>query len=260
MACASSTTPWAIISVFFQNTSLDFVTNSKLSGVLNLKSKIVMDERADRERTAKDISPELKLKMAEAVKKVTEEIKRRKQLSNSPILVAIDGGTGAGKSTLAILVAAEVHGVIVQGDDFCQTEVDWNQMNAAEKAINCIDWKRARLEALKPLLAGQVGIWHPFNFTTGIGLAGYTVTRQPAPVIILDGAYSSNPQLADIINLTVLVDTPAKIRYARHNEREGHDDFEWHKTWNEAEEYYFTHVRPPASFDLVISINPNKNE
>ena len=152
-----------------------------------------------------------------------------------------------------MLVAAKVPAVIVQGDDFYQTKIDWSQMSAAEKAAHCIDWQRARLEALEPLLAGRTANWHPFNFATGIGLADYMVTRQPAPVILLEGAYSSNPQLADIVHLTVLIDAPAKIRYARHSKREGHDDLEWHKIWNEAEEYYFTHVRPPSSFDLVIS-------
>jgi uridine kinase len=212
-----------------------------------------MDERADRERTAKDISTELKSKMSAAVKEAALEIQKRVKLRKMPFLVAIDGGTSAGKSTLALLVAAEVPAVIVQGDDFYQTNIDWSQMSSVEKATHCIDWKRARLEALEPLLAGRTASWHPFNFATGVGLADYMVTRQPAPVILLEGAYSSNPQLADIIHLTILMDTPTRIRYARHNEREGHDDLEWHKIWNEAEEYYFTHVRPPSSFDLVIS-------
>lgn len=212
-----------------------------------------MDERADRERTAADISVELKSKMGNAVKMVITEIRRRMSLKSSSLLLAIDGGTGTGKSTLALLIAAEVPAVIVQGDDFCQNDVDWNQMSTAEKATHCIDWSRARREALEPLLAGETAIWHPFNFSTGIGLADYVVMRKPASVIILDGIYSSNPGLSDILDFTILVEAPTKIRYARHNEREGHNDIEWHKLWNEAELYYLTHVRPPSSFDLVIS-------
>jgi uridine kinase len=233
----------------------DIVGNNTLSFdiIYEKRSKIVMNERADRERTAKDISTELKSKMSVAVKEVTLEIQKRVKFRKSPFLVAIDGGTSAGKSTLSLLVAAMVPAVIVQGDDFYQTNIDWSQLNAADKAAHCIDWKRARLEALEPLLVGRTASWYPFNFATGIGLADYLVTRQPAPVILLEGVYSSNPQLADILNLTILMDASKKIRYARHNEREGHDDSEWHKIWNEAEEYYFTQVRPPSSFDLVIS-------
>lgn len=213
-----------------------------------------MDERADRERTAADISAELKTKAHSAVKIVTAEINLRMKEKSTPLLVAIDGGTGAGKSTLALLLAAEVPAVIVQGDDFCQTEIDWSHMSAREKAAHCIDWQRARHEALEPLLAGRTATWHPFNFATGIGLADYVVIRKSAPVIILDGAYSSNPALVDLLSLTILVDTPTKVRHARHNDREGHDDSSWHKLWDEAEHFYFTQVRPPSSFDLVVSM------
>ncbi len=213
-----------------------------------------MDESTDRERTAADISTELKAKALDAVKIVTAEIKRRIEEKDTPLLVAIDGGSSAGKSTLALLVAARVPAVIVQGDDFYQTEIDWSQMSRAQKAAYCIDWQRARHEALEPLLSGQTAIWHPFNFATGIGLADYVVIRRPAPVIILEGAYSSNPTLSDILGLTVFVDTPTEVRYARHNDREGHDDSSWHELWDEVELFYFTQVRPPSSFDLVVSM------
>jgi len=212
------------------------------------------DERADRERTSIDIPSDIKTKVASAVQMISDEIKRRMVHRNVPLLVAIDGGSAAGKSVIALLVAAEVSAVIVQGDDFYRTELDWGVMNAAEKAALCIDWRRARKEALEPLLAEKVASWHPFNFATGIGLAEYVVTRKPAPVIILDSIYSANPELADLLDFTVLIDTPSSIRYARHNDREGHDDTEWHKIWDEAELYYFTKIRRPTSFDLVVSI------
>lgn len=55
----------------------------------------------------------------------------------------------------------------------------------------CIDWKRARKESLEPLLSGKIAEWHPFNLANGIGLADYVVTKKPAPIIIIDGIYSS---------------------------------------------------------------------
>jgi uridine kinase len=188
------------------------------------------------------------------VKKITDEINKKLINRTYPLLVSIDGGSSAGKSTIAILVAKEVNAVIIQGDDFCQTGINWDQFSEAEKAEKCIDWPRARKEAIEPLLAGKTASWHPFNFQTGIGLADYEVIRKPAPVIIIDGLYSSNPYLADILDLTILIDTPAQVRYLRHNEREGHEDTEWHNLWDKVELYYLTKVRPPSSFDLVITI------
>jgi uridine kinase len=212
-----------------------------------------MDERADRERTAADVSAAIKEKMADTLKIAVGMVRERIMLRGSPLLVAIDGGTGAGKSTLALLLAAKVDGVIVQGDDFYQTGIDWSKKSAAEKASLCIDWKRARKEALEPLLAGKTASWHPFNFATGVGLADYQVTRKSAPVIIIDGIYSANPELKDILGLTILINTPQGERVARHNLRERHIDLHWHSVWNEAEIYYLTKVRPPSAFDLVLS-------
>ena len=74
---------------------------------------------------------------------------------------------------------------------------------------------------------------------------------------LIDGIYSSNPDLADILNLTILIDTPANIRYMRHNNREGNDDLEWHKLWDDAELYNFEKIRPPSSFNLIFSLSQN---
>ena len=80
------------------------------------------------------------------------------------------------------------------------------------------------------------------------------VERQPSPVILLDGAYSTQPALADLIDLSVLVDAPLDLRHRRLAAREDqHFIAAWHVRWDAAEEYYFTHVRPKASFDMVVT-------
>jgi uridine kinase len=84
-------------------------------------------------------------------------------------------------------------------------------------------------------------------------MSTHTVRRDPAPVIVLDGAYSTRPELADLVDLSVLVELPASLRFARLAAREEPAFLEaWHDRWEVAEDYYFTHLRPPASFDLVI--------
>jgi hypothetical protein len=81
------------------------------------------------------------------------------------------------------------------------------------------------------------------------------VERIPAAVIVLDGAYSARPELANLINLSVLIDVPVEVRHARLAAREDKDFLAaWHARWDAAEEYYFTHVRPKASFDLVVTM------
>jgi uridine kinase len=73
-------------------------------------------------------------------------------------------------------------------------------------------------------------------------------------VIILDGAYSASPAIEDLLDLTVLVDVPVAERHRRLAQREDAQFLRrWHTVWDAVETYYFTEVRPKASFDLVVS-------
>lgn len=187
---------------------------------------------------------------------IVAEIGRRVAKRGTPFLVAFDGRSGAGKSTLASRVAARVAGRVVEGDDFYAggTDVDWGPRTVAEKVTDCINWRRLRTEAIEPLRSGRKAEWRPFNFETGVGLAAHTVSCEPAAVIVLDGAYSSRPELSSMLDLTVLVEAPnVAVRQQRLIAREG-DVFmaRWHTLWDAAEEYYFTQVRPRSSFDLVV--------
>lgn len=182
--------------------------------------------------------------------------------AGAPFLIAIDGGSGSGKSTLAALVAAELGAAVVPGDDFFAAEMtsaEWDALSPAERASAAIDWRRLRRDALEPLLAGKVARWHPFDFAAGsrpdgtYPMAADAVTLQQSPVIVLDGAYASRPELADLIDLSVVVDTPLHERHRRIAAREEKSFADaWHARWDAAEDHYFSNVRPPLSFDLVV--------
>lgn len=111
-------------------------------------------------------------------------------------------------------------------------------------------------EALLPLLDGKKAQYYPyFSLSSGNGLESHMVTIEPSKVIILDGIYSSLLELSGINHLTVLVDVPPKLRRYRHDIREGTDDLDWHLRWDPAEDYYFTALRPPTTFDLIVVNN-----
>jgi len=207
--------------------------------------------------------------LASAASVIVAEVRRRMRdrPGGVPLLVALDGGTGSGKSTLAALVAADLDAAIVESDDFFAagiTDAEWGAMAPGERAAAAIDWRRLRREALEPLLAGTSASWHPFDFAAGTRpdgtyrLAAAVVTRRPASVIVLDGAYSARPEVSDLIDLAVLVDVPTSERHRRIALRETDTAFlaAWHARWDAAEDYYFTHIRPASSFDLVVATSP----
>jgi uridine kinase len=71
--------------------------------------------------------------------------------------------------------------------------------------------------------------------------------------VILEGAYSARPELADLLQLRVLLDTPDAVRDARLRAREGDDYVDgWMARWADAEAHCFGHVMPRSAFDLVL--------
>ena len=175
-----------------------------------------------------------------------------------PILVAVDGRSGVGKTTLAAELATRHEGAVIVADDFWSGGPDeqWERLAPAERVARAIDWRRLRTAVLEPLLAGRTARWRAFNWQTGQGLSEHTLTRQPAGVIVLDGAYSARPELADIIDIAVLLELDDQTRRSRLLAREGTQFMRrWHAIWDSAEDHYFTHIRPPDSYDVILAMH-----
>ena len=173
-----------------------------------------------------------------------------------PLLVALDGRSGAGKSSLAAAVQSELDSCsIVDGDSFYSggSGESWDARSAQEKAARVIDWRRQR-PVLEALARKEAGSWNGYDwqaFDDRLETAPTVCT--PADVVIIDGAYSARPELADLLDLRVLLDTTEQTRLERLSEREG-DIYrdEWFARWNDAEEHYFSRVMPRSAFDLVL--------
>jgi uridine kinase len=101
--------------------------------------------------------------------------------------------------------------------------------------------------------------WKSFDFNAGMrpdgtyGVSSAIINYLPNDFIILEGAYSCRPELSDLIDLKILIDAPEKVRHGRLQKREKKEFLiQWHKRWDEAEQYYFRDVCPHSSFDMVI--------
>jgi para-aminobenzoate synthetase len=179
-----------------------------------------------------------------------------------PLVVAIDGHSGSGKSTVAEAVAEAIGAVIIPCDDFFAASVsavEWDRRTPEQRAADAIDWRRLKREGIEPLRRGCPSRWYAFDLLAGPRRDGTypmrttPTERAPKPVVLLDGAYSARPELADVLDLTVLVEAAATTRQARLAAREAaHFLRQWHARWDLAEEYYFRQVRPPSTFDVVI--------
>ena len=96
--------------------------------------------------------------------------------------------------------------------------------------------------------------WRPFDYESWQGLAADAITVEPARVVLVEGAYSPGPWLADLVDFAVLLTLDDEVRLCRLRAREGPERMaRWLATWRPAEDAYFEHDRTPQSFDLVIS-------
>src|SRR2546430_743767 len=142
-------------------------------------------------------------------------------VSPQRLVVAIDGRSGSGKSTVAEAVAQASGAVIVPCDDFFAASVsnaEWDRRTPVQRAADAIDWRRLKREAIEPLRTGRAARWYAFDFLAGPrGDGTYPLQRTPTerapnPVVLLDGAYSARPELADVLDLSVLVKNVCELR------------------------------------------------
>jgi para-aminobenzoate synthetase len=194
---------------------------------------------------------------------VVADVRRLVKGRARPLLVAIDGASGSGKSMLAARVAARLGAALIPGDDFFSaqlTDAEWDTRTPAERVADALDWRRLRAAALGPLLAGQPARWYPFDFSAGArpdGTYGFSTraeVREPKPVVLVEGAYTCRPELADLIDWSVLVNAPVEVRHRRLARREDPRFLAaWHARLDAAEQWYFSQVMPEAAFDRVVT-------
>jgi uridine kinase len=189
-----------------------------------------------------------------AIDVLCDHIAARRSVAPAPVLVALDGRSGAGKSTLVRQVAARTATAVIDGDDFYRGGDDafWLARSPEEKVDLVIDWRRQRA-LLAKLGRGEPARWRPYDWEADDGRLGTEVNVDPAPVVILDGAYSARAELADLFALRALLEVPRDVRRERLLQREGERyRAEWEARWGAAEDLYFEQLMPPESFDLVL--------
>lgn len=189
--------------------------------------------------------------MSSAVDQAATLIQQAARARSGPLVVAIDGRSGTGKSTLAAALAQRLGATVVEGDDFYAGGTGIDGDPPQSRAARCIDWQAQR-RVLAALRAGQGTSYHAFDWDAFDGsCSAHPTTVAPAPILLLEGVYSARPELHDLVDLRILLTLPDAVRLARLIAREG-EIGPWETQWHEAEDWYFANAAPPSAFDLVI--------
>ena len=180
----------------------------------------------------------------------------QRRASRARVLVAIDGCGGAGKSTLARGVSNSLTNVsIVCADDFFRplSQPQPGTLTPAKAYELYFPWERMRDEALVPLRQGKTARYQRHDWVSDE--LGEWVIVEPNPIVIVEGVYSSRPELresarCDHFHRRSARRAPPPDAGAWSSRQRPESD--WMIPWMAAEDWYVEHLRPQESADLIL--------
>ena len=128
------------------------------------------------------------------------------------VIAAIDGRCGAGKSTLAAQLQAQLSCRVFHMDDFFLRPEQRTAARLAQPGEN-VDHERFLSEVLKPAQRGEAVVYRPFRCARQA--LDEPVTVPAARLTIVEGAYACHPALWDSYDLRVFltVDAAEQLRH-----------------------------------------------
>ena len=196
------------------------------------------------------------LQSSATVSSILDLVAERAKTTDPPVVIAIDGPSCSGKSILAAAIALRSGASILEGDDFYRdtlpslTATQREAMSDAAVVDVVIEWERLRNDGLLPLRAGHAATFRPYDWGANNGRLASAKTVPAAKLIIVEGVYAARQELVDLIDFAIYLGIDPDVRAKRYAQRE--DDPGWRGFWERGEVYYFSDVRPPASFDLQL--------
>jgi molybdopterin-guanine dinucleotide biosynthesis protein A len=197
-----------------------------------------------------------RLQSSPAVSSIVDLAAERGKGVGRPVVIVIDGPSCSGKSVLAAAVALRSGAAVLEGDDFYRhtlpslSAAQREAMSDAAVVDAVIDWERLRDEGLLPLRASHPATFQPYDWDADDGQLAPPKTVPAADLIVVEGVYAARPELTELVDAAVYLGVDPQTRTSRYTERE--NDPDWVHFWERGEAYYFSAVRPPASFDLQL--------
>lgn len=153
------------------------------------------------------------------------------------VLLALEGMSAAGKTTLAAELAQAYGGNVYHMDDFCfpahQRPDDWRQAPGGH-----MDLERFRREVLEPLCRKEAVAYRPYSCREGAFGAERLI--RPKSLEIVEGAYATHPRLAAAYDLAVFVQVDPEEQRRRILARNGQEGLlRFEEIWIPQEMRYF---------------------
>lgn len=162
-------------------------------------------------------------------------------LAKHPLLIAVDGCGGAGKSTTAQALKELVeprHSVQIVSLDHFYTPISATQqtlVKGEQARDHYFNSQAFRQHVLVPLAMGQDIIYQRQDWLTATFSGTYQIRAQG--VVIVDGVYAFSRSLRDVYHLSIYVDTLPLVRLQRLQARI-QPSVDWVSHWRATEEWH----------------------
>jgi len=173
------------------------------------------------------------------------------------IIVAIDGMSAAGKSSLAALLKEAYGCNVISMDSFFLRPEQRTDERLAELGGN-IDYERFLEEVLVPLKAGNSFYYRPFDCS--VMALSNSIKVHIHPLTVLEGVYSMHPYFARSLNVNAVGDINVFLSVGENLQRDRlikrnpalYDRFI--NEWIPMENAYFNHFKIVEKCDFVFDV------
>ncbi len=167
-----------------------------------------------------------------------------------PFLVAIDGSSASGKSTLGQELARALNATLIHMDDFFLPPHLRTTQRLAQPGGN-VHYERVLEQVLQPIARGEEPEYGVFDCSQ---MAVTHTRREPVrDVVILEGAYSLHPALREFYDLKILLRVDEQTQKERILRRNGPELLERFLTrWIPLENRYFDACKVAECCHLVL--------
>ena len=176
----------------------------------------------------------------------------RKLAEGQKVLLAIEGGSAAGKSTLAQLLNHVYDCTVAHMDDFF-LRPEQRTRERLEEAGGNVDRERFLQEVLLPLSRGETVQYRKYN-------CGTQTVEEPkplrtTPLTVVEGAYSMHPDLRGYYDLSVFLKVAPQLQRERiHGRNSSAMQKRFFEEWIPMERRYFEIMDVERSCDLLLEV------
>ena len=181
---------------------------------------------------------------------VDRELEAVRKGEKEQVLLAVEGGSASGKTTLGGLLQKIYPVTIFHMDDFFLRPEQRTKERLAEAGGN-VDRERFLEEVLQPLKQGAEVVYRPFDCGTQSLMEPVKV--HPQAFCVIEGAYSMHPLLADYYDRSVFLRVSEETQKDRIRKRNAPFLAErFFKEWIPMEERYFRAFSVPERCDRIL--------